>query len=157
MICGCERPEQCPMVSLRFSALWAVSVHTSFLWRDCDDSDSDYLSVSPGDTVTVSCKSSQSVYDSEVEEDLLAWYQQKTPGSPKTFSSIGQTEDDPESQEIHGSGLELVSLLQSQERQRTMQQIITVSRVIALLSHSDTEPYKNLLPSPIMSLYYNVV
>ncbi|CAJ0968915.1 unnamed protein product [Ranitomeya imitator] len=41
----------------------------------------DYLSVSPGDTVTVSCKSSQSVYDSEVEEDLLAWYQQK-PGQP---------------------------------------------------------------------------
>ncbi|CAJ0968916.1 unnamed protein product [Ranitomeya imitator] len=41
----------------------------------------DYLSVSPGDTVTVSCKSSQTLFYSKDSKDYLHWYQQK-PGQP---------------------------------------------------------------------------
>ncbi|CAJ0965542.1 unnamed protein product [Ranitomeya imitator] len=113
----------------------------------------DLITVSPGETVTISCKASSNV--------LKATYNgtSRNQDNVQHFSSINQATDIQESQT--GSldlDLELISLLQSEERQRTMQQIITVSRVIAiLLSHSDTEPYKNLLPSPIMSLYYNVV
>ncbi|KAG9463497.1 hypothetical protein GDO78_021616 [Eleutherodactylus coqui] len=41
----------------------------------------EYMSVSPGDTATFSCKSSQRIYYSGVSQYVLSWYQQK-PGQP---------------------------------------------------------------------------
>ncbi|CAJ0968412.1 unnamed protein product [Ranitomeya imitator] len=64
----------------------------------------DYQSVSPGDTVTVSCKSSQSVYDSEVEEDLLAWYQQKPGQPPKLLIYFANTRQSGIPERFTGSG-----------------------------------------------------
>ncbi|KAL1764624.1 Ig kappa chain V-IV region B17 [Sigmodon hispidus] len=41
------------------------------------------LSVSAGEKVTMSCRSSQSLFDSVFNENLLAWYQQKPGQAPK--------------------------------------------------------------------------
>ncbi|KAG8591112.1 hypothetical protein GDO81_000036 [Engystomops pustulosus] len=43
--------------------------------------DPEYVSVSPGDTVTISCTSSESLFHPSVNYHTLNWYQQK-PGKP---------------------------------------------------------------------------
>ncbi|OCT98995.1 hypothetical protein XELAEV_18004795mg, partial [Xenopus laevis] len=42
----------------------------------------DYVSVSPGETVTITCKASSSVTDSD-GDSAIAWYQQKSGQAPK--------------------------------------------------------------------------
>ncbi|CAJ0968411.1 unnamed protein product [Ranitomeya imitator] len=64
----------------------------------------DYLSVSPGDTVTVSCKSSQSLFYSKDSKDYLHWYQQKPGQPPKLLIYFANTRQSGIPERFTGSG-----------------------------------------------------
>ncbi|OCT99004.1 hypothetical protein XELAEV_18004802mg [Xenopus laevis] len=62
----------------------------------------DYVSVSPGETVTITCKASSSVeYNSK---SLLAWYQQKSGQAPKLLIYLANTRHTGTPERISGSG-----------------------------------------------------
>ncbi|KAG9339988.1 hypothetical protein JZ751_022098 [Albula glossodonta] len=82
-------------------------------------------SVSVGGSVTLNCRASSSV------ASYLAWYLQKPGESPKLLIHSASSRASGTPARFTGSGLK-------------MQEITTVSSTIALHSHSDTDPYKNL-------------
>ncbi|ERE67030.1 Immunoglobulin V-set containing protein [Cricetulus griseus] len=49
------------------------------------------LALSAGEKVTISCRSSQSLYHSGISKNLLAWYQQKPGQSPKLLIYYAST------------------------------------------------------------------
>ncbi|OCT99185.1 hypothetical protein XELAEV_18004972mg [Xenopus laevis] len=57
----------------------------------------DYVSVSPGETVTITCKASSSVID-------IAWYQQKSGQPPKLLIYWANTRHTGTPERISGSG-----------------------------------------------------
>ncbi|OCT98950.1 hypothetical protein XELAEV_18004749mg [Xenopus laevis] len=59
----------------------------------------DYASVSPGETVTLTCKASSSV-----EYNWLAWYQQKSGQAPKLLIYAASTRHTGTPERISGSG-----------------------------------------------------
>uniref|UniRef100_G3TX59 Ig-like domain-containing protein n=1 Tax=Loxodonta africana TaxID=9785 RepID=G3TX59_LOXAF len=62
------------------------------------------LAVSPGGTVTINCKASQSLFDSSYEEDLLAWYQQKPGQAPKLLIYLASNRGSGVPDRFSGSG-----------------------------------------------------
>ncbi|KAG9479452.1 hypothetical protein GDO78_011472, partial [Eleutherodactylus coqui] len=66
----------------------------------------DYMSVSPGDTVTLSCTASESVYHTVWKYDALAWLQQKPGQPPKRimYKVSGRPSGVPERFNGSGSG-----------------------------------------------------
>ncbi|OCT99002.1 hypothetical protein XELAEV_18004802mg [Xenopus laevis] len=62
----------------------------------------DYVSVSPGETVTITCKASSSlVYNSK---SYLAWFQQKSGQAPKLLIYFANTRHTRTPERISGSG-----------------------------------------------------
>ncbi|OCT99196.1 hypothetical protein XELAEV_18004983mg [Xenopus laevis] len=64
----------------------------------------DYVSVSPGETVTLTCKASSSV------DDILAWYQQKSGQAPKLIY-WASTRHTGTPERISGSGSDIDTIL----------------------------------------------
>ncbi|KAL6084511.1 hypothetical protein STEG23_026231 [Scotinomys teguina] len=62
------------------------------------------LALSAGEKVTISCKSSQSLYSSIFQKDFLAWYQQKPGQSPKRLIYLASTRDNGVPDRFTGSG-----------------------------------------------------
>ncbi|KAE8628551.1 hypothetical protein XENTR_v10000079, partial [Xenopus tropicalis] len=62
----------------------------------------DYVSVSPGETVTFTCKASSSVTSSGYS--YLAWYQQKSGQAPKLLIYLASTRHTGTPERISGSG-----------------------------------------------------
>ncbi|OCT98962.1 hypothetical protein XELAEV_18004761mg [Xenopus laevis] len=58
----------------------------------------DYVSVSPGETVTLTCKASSDVYNA------IAWYQQKSGQAPKLLIYDANTRHTGTPERISGSG-----------------------------------------------------
>ncbi|KAE8628552.1 hypothetical protein XENTR_v10000080, partial [Xenopus tropicalis] len=63
----------------------------------------DYVSVSPGETVTLTCKASSSVTGSD-GNNYLAWYQQKSGQAPKLLIYWASTRHTGTPERISGSG-----------------------------------------------------
>ncbi|XP_037663527.1 uncharacterized protein LOC119512811 [Choloepus didactylus] len=61
------------------------------------------LAVSPGETITINCKSSQSIFYSS-NQNFLAWYQKKTGQAPKLLISWGSTRASGVPNRFTGSG-----------------------------------------------------
>ncbi|OCT98953.1 hypothetical protein XELAEV_18004752mg [Xenopus laevis] len=104
----------------------------------------DYYSapVSPGETVSITCKASSSVLDG-FGDSYITWYQQKSGQAPKLliYESSYRHTGTPSA----AVGLDQVTLITlSAEWKQKMQQIITVSIITVPFSHSDTELNKNL-------------
>ncbi|OCT56015.1 hypothetical protein XELAEV_18003490mg [Xenopus laevis] len=62
----------------------------------------DYVSVSPGETVTITCKASSSVADSD-GDSYIAWYQQKSGQVPKLLIYLASTRHTGTPERISGS------------------------------------------------------
>ncbi|KAL6093994.1 hypothetical protein STEG23_003449 [Scotinomys teguina] len=62
------------------------------------------LTVSAGDKVTISCKSSQNLLHSENQKNYLAWYQQKPGQSPKLLIYYASTRYTGVPDRFKGSG-----------------------------------------------------
>ncbi|OCT99186.1 hypothetical protein XELAEV_18004973mg [Xenopus laevis] len=63
----------------------------------------DYVSVSPGETVTLTCKASSSVTDDD-GDSAIAWYQQKSGQAPKLLIYWANTRHTGTPERISGSG-----------------------------------------------------
>ncbi|OCT99191.1 hypothetical protein XELAEV_18004978mg [Xenopus laevis] len=63
----------------------------------------DYISVSPGETVTITCKASSSVTYSN-GKSYIAWYQQKSGQAPKLLIYWANTRHTGTPERISGSG-----------------------------------------------------
>ncbi|PIO13000.1 hypothetical protein AB205_0066010 [Aquarana catesbeiana] len=103
----------------------------------------DSISVSPGQTVTITCTSSSSITSSGTT--WLAWYQQKPQQPPKLLiyraSTLHSGIPDRFSGSVSGNEYKLTITggTVDDEGRYYCQQYSTGS-------HSDTEPYKNLFP-----------
>uniref|UniRef100_L7N2U5 Ig-like domain-containing protein n=1 Tax=Xenopus tropicalis TaxID=8364 RepID=L7N2U5_XENTR len=64
----------------------------------------DYVSVSPGETVTFTCKASSGVYNIFYRYNSLAWYQQKSGQAPKPLIYGASTRHTGTPERISGSG-----------------------------------------------------
>ncbi|OCT98987.1 hypothetical protein XELAEV_18004787mg, partial [Xenopus laevis] len=72
----------------------------------------DYVSVSPGETVTITCKTSSSVIYSD-GESYIAWYQQKSGQAPKLLIYRASTRHTGTPERISGSSYGQIVLTQS--------------------------------------------
>ncbi|OCT99180.1 hypothetical protein XELAEV_18004967mg, partial [Xenopus laevis] len=63
----------------------------------------DYVSVSPGETVTITCKTSSSVVDSD-GDSLVYWFQQKSGKAPKRLIYWATRRGAGTPERISGSG-----------------------------------------------------
>ncbi|CAI9598309.1 unnamed protein product [Staurois parvus] len=110
----------------------------------------DSISVSPGQTITITCTSSTSLTDSSYS--YLAWYQQKPQQPPKLLIYDASTRQSnrhtgvPDRFTGRSDGspytrytLTITAVTEDDEGGYLCQQYNS-------WSHSDTEPYKNLLP-----------
>ncbi|CAI9543434.1 unnamed protein product [Staurois parvus] len=108
-----------------------------------------HISVSPGEKVQINCNSNSDVTYSD-GDSLIYWFQKRKLINPQNVLSIGQPIASLESRtDSVAVDLELrmiISLLQSMGLWQKMKPSITVCRERASRSHSDTTPYKNLLP-----------
>ncbi|OCT56101.1 hypothetical protein XELAEV_18002171mg [Xenopus laevis] len=66
----------------------------------------DYVSVSPGETVTLTCKASSSVTDSN-GDNRIAWFHQKSGQAPKQLIYLASTRHTGTPERISGSGSEI--------------------------------------------------
>ncbi|OCT98957.1 hypothetical protein XELAEV_18004756mg [Xenopus laevis] len=82
---------------LVLSALFSLSVPGSYGQVVLTQSP-DYVSVSPGETVTLTCKASSNV------GNVLAWYQQKSGQAPKLLIYRASTRHTGTPERISGSG-----------------------------------------------------
>uniref|UniRef100_H0XH36 Immunoglobulin kappa variable 4-1 n=1 Tax=Otolemur garnettii TaxID=30611 RepID=H0XH36_OTOGA len=64
----------------------------------------DSLAVSPGERVSLNCKSSQSLYYQSNKKNYLAWYQQKPGQSPKLLISWASNRESGVPDRFSGSG-----------------------------------------------------
>ncbi|KAH0502713.1 Ig kappa chain V-IV region B17 [Microtus ochrogaster] len=64
------------------------------------------MAVSAGEKVTISCKSSQSLYSSNYKKNFLNWYQQKPGQAPKLLIYWASTQDTGVPDRFIGSGSE---------------------------------------------------
>ncbi|OCT99188.1 hypothetical protein XELAEV_18004975mg [Xenopus laevis] len=97
----------------------------------------DYVSVSPGETVTITCKASSST-------SYIAWYQQKSGQAPKLLIYRASTRHTGTPERISGSGSGTdnsltISRMEAEDAADYFCQFHGGS-----LSHSDTELNKNL-------------
>ncbi|KAG8591119.1 hypothetical protein GDO81_000043 [Engystomops pustulosus] len=105
-----------------------------------------HISVSPGDTVTISCKASAGIFHSTWKYDALAWLQQK-PGQPIKRSCIKSVNDHQEFQKISriGSGTDFTLTIKGCREEDGAEYYC--AQYGSIPSHSDTEPYNHLLLS----------
>ncbi|OCT98974.1 hypothetical protein XELAEV_18004773mg [Xenopus laevis] len=87
---------------LVLSALFSLSVPGSYGQIVLTQSP-DYVSVSPGETVTITCKASSSVTDDD-GDSAIAWYQQKSGQAPKLLIYEASTRHTGTPERISGSG-----------------------------------------------------
>ncbi|OBS57022.1 hypothetical protein A6R68_11856, partial [Neotoma lepida] len=85
---------------LMFLLLWVSGAYADILMTQSPSS----LAVSAGEKVTISCKSSQSLYSSTYQVNYLAWYQQKPGQSPKLLIYYASTRNSGVPDRFIGSG-----------------------------------------------------
>ncbi|OCT99189.1 hypothetical protein XELAEV_18004976mg [Xenopus laevis] len=103
----------------------------------------DYVSVSPGEIVTITCKTSSRVSDSE-GNNYIVWYQQKSGQAPKPLIYRANTRNTGTPERISGSGTGTdftltISRMEAEDAADYHCQFHGGS-----FSHSDTELNKNL-------------
>ncbi|OCT98984.1 hypothetical protein XELAEV_18004783mg [Xenopus laevis] len=120
---------------LVLSALFSLSVPGSYGQIVLTQSP-DYVSVSPGETVTITCKASSSV------GNVLAWYQQKSGQAPKLLIYEASTRHTGTPERISGSrsGTDFTLTISRMEAEDAADYYCQTSYG----SHSDTELNKKL-------------
>ncbi|KAE8628555.1 hypothetical protein XENTR_v10000083, partial [Xenopus tropicalis] len=98
----------------------------------------DYVSVSPGETVTFTCKASSSVYG------YMAWYQQKSGQAPKLLIYGASTRHTGTPERISGSGSGTDFTLTISRMEAEDAADYYCQQGYSSHSHSDTELNKNL-------------
>uniref|UniRef100_A0A8C5MET6 Ig-like domain-containing protein n=1 Tax=Leptobrachium leishanense TaxID=445787 RepID=A0A8C5MET6_9ANUR len=101
------------------------------------------VTASPGDTVTMYCKASSSLYYSGNGKNLLAWYQQKPGEPPQLLIAYADSRQTGTPARFSGSG-------SGTDYTLTITGILTEDAAVYSCQqgrsgyHSDTEPYTNL-------------